>query len=175
MEKSAEALKTLSLTLEKYRKNKTLIPKADLEGKYKVPFGKLTDQLESDLQEFFRLHCLAGKKVLESDKSVLLSEIETIFREDHIGARIGKAAFEHFSIEEIKSIADELRSRIEAAYMEYVSKHTCLYITTDCVAAEGAERPGIYNQVLGQFYNLTTGQWDNPAPGEQKDAVFVFL
>ena len=65
MEKAAEALKKLTITLEKYRKNKTMVSPADLAGKYKAPFEKLKKQLNDEVAEYMILYSLTDLPLMQ--------------------------------------------------------------------------------------------------------------
>ena len=136
LDKVAEIEKSLAETLEKYRKNKTLVPAADLAGRYKVPFEKLKAQLKDELQTYltlYALHGLVGRKDDEGHLKEFEDTVNRIFSESDIGKRAGRAAFNEFDLQQIKQIAEELRIRIyNEAWVPYFHKHTGLYVTAEC-------------------------------------------
>lgn len=83
MGKADEALKKAALTLEKYRKNKTLVAPEDLKGKYKVPFQKLKHQLAEELGEYLRQYCLAGF-IIQKETDPVVGKIQKSFDDKQI-------------------------------------------------------------------------------------------
>lgn len=163
MDNAAEIEKKLAITLEKYRKNKTLVPAADLAGKYKVPFEKLKAQLKEELETYLACYSLQGLMVIQ-DKEGYLKEfkenVNRILSDPDIGKRAGKAAFKEFDIQQIKQIAEELRERIyNEAWVPYFQKHTGLYVTTECFNLINPLSPRIYNYLVDKFWNEETGEW----------------
>lgn len=171
MENNAEALKNLSLTLDRYKKNKTLVPKSELEGRYKVSFEKLKEQLRTDLQTYIADTVFFDIKADKKDADVLAQEINGIYDRMCIGSRIGKAAYTDFDIESIKRIARELREAVLRAYDNYLGKHTCIYAKAACLDAGTHEQPLIYNDIMDKFWNEQTKEWQTPEPGEKDGAV----
>ena len=81
MDKSAELLKKAAVTLEKYKKNKTLVSPEDLAGKYRVPFENLKNQLKKELQEFLKTYSLEQLELREGDElKEFVAAAERIFR-----------------------------------------------------------------------------------------------
>lgn len=163
MDKAEEIEKSLAITLEKYRKNKTLVPAADLAGKYKVPFEKLKAQLKEELETYLTWYSLQGLAIAK-DEEVSLKEFEEavnrILSDPDIGKRAGKAAFKEFDIQQIKQIAEELRNKIyNEAWVPYFHKHTGLYVTAESFNLINPQSPRIYNYLVDKFWNEETGEW----------------
>ena len=112
--KAERILEKAAITLEKYRKNKTLVPPEELAGKYKKPFEKLKQQLKKELEEYLRLFILDGLRFRNDDEGKqLIDEINRAFKEGQIGKRMGRAAFREFDLEKIKQIAQEHRRKVD--------------------------------------------------------------
>lgn len=176
MQNSTELLKRAEGTLEKYRKNKTLVSPADLAGKYKIPFQKLKEQLASELSDYLKVYSLE-KLSLASDGyfEEFASAVNQIFINTDMGKRIGKAAFQEFDIEQIKKLAEELRIRVyKEAWVPYFQKHICLYASADCFFGENPHIPRFYNSLVDKFFDGATGKWitDETAP---KEAILICI
>lgn len=156
MDNNLEALKALELTLSKYRKNKTMVPKSELETRYKTPFDNLKMQLKSDLQKYIAATVFDGIKVLPEYIDDLETKLDLLYDELHIATQLGTAAFIHMEINEIKDIACTLKMAIKRLYDDYVYKHICLCATAACFAQEAPEAPRIYNPIANKFWNGKT-------------------
>ena len=164
MEKSAEILEKLAVTLEKYKKNKTMIPPADLAGKYKVPFQKLKDQLKQELTSYLAAYSLEQLTFAQDDKEHLeefLKDNDLAFRNCNMSRRVGHAAFKEMNLDQVKQLAEELRIKVyEEAWVPYFQKHICLYITEGCLATESnPQTPRIYNSLVDKFWDEETKEW----------------
>lgn len=163
MEKAEEIEKNLAITLEKYRKNKTLVPAADLAGKYKGPFEKLKAQLKEELETYLTFYALQGLIGRRDDEGYFAEFEETvnrIFKESDIGKRAGQAAFNEYDLDKVKQLAGELKTRIyDEAWVPYFNKHICLYMTPECFNAENPQTPKIYNRLVDKFWSEEAGGW----------------
>ena len=173
MEKAEEALKTAAVTLEKYRKNKTLVPDADLKGKYKVPFEKLKQQLKDELEIYLKEYILSGL-VVKKPADELVEKINQIIIQDCIGKRVGRAAFRDFDIHAVKQIAEECRKKVYEVWTEYFNQHVCLYVYGQCFNEENPDNPLIYNDLVDKFWNEDAGEWTyrEKPPGA---AILIFI
>lgn len=168
MQKSEEAFKIAALTLEKYRKNKTLVPPEDLAGKYKVPFQNLKNQLKREVQEYLETYCLGGLLIAKDDCEEVVAEINQAYADADVGKRIGRAIFKDFDLEAVKQIAEEHRQRIYKIWERYFNEHTCLYANAPCFIEGNPQIPFIYNTLVDKFWDESTGTWidrEKP-PGE---------
>lgn len=174
MENIDEALKTLGLTLEKYRKNKTMVSPADLEGKYKVSFQKLKQQLKAELEAYLKAFCLEDIVIRADDGEEIIKAINKAFKDNEIGRRVGRAAFKNFDLIEVVEIAKEHKDRLWQIYAPYFHKHDCLYVARGCFQEDNPQTPLIYNDLVDKFYNEDKQEWiemEKP-PG---DAILIFL
>ena len=163
MEKSTELLKKAAATLEKYKKNKTLVSPEDLAGKYKVPFQKLKAQLKKELSEYLKTYSLEGLAIRD-DNSVAFKEftaaVERIFSDRNIGRQVGKAVFKEFDIEKVKQCAEALKVRVHnEAWIPYFDKFCCLYVTEECLVPENPQTPQIYNSLVDKFWDEDIKEW----------------
>lgn len=159
-EKAVKALEKATVTLEKYRKNKTLVPPEELAGKYKKSFEKLKQQLKEELEEYLRLFVLDGLRVRNDDEGQqVIAEINQAFKEAQIGRQVGRAAFREFDLEKIKRIAEEHRRKVEGIYKAYFDRHTCLYAAGPSWDPDNPQPPLIYNDIVDKFYNEAAGGW----------------
>ena len=175
MQSAEEALNTAAVTLEKYRKNKTMVSPEDLAGKYKVPFDKLQQKLRAELSEYLQAYCLRGIKIRPNDSAELVEAINRSYRENGVGKAVYKAAFEEFDIAAVQRIAQEHRKRILALWNPYFQKHTCLYTIAQNLDPKSNTVPRIYNDLVDKFYDAGTGKWIDPEPGSKQDAVLIFI
>lgn len=106
MKNPDEALKQAEFTLEKYKKNKTLVSPEDLAGKYRVSFQNLKNELADDLKTFIRVYCFIGIRIKDKDDPVV-QRIQKSFDDNQIGKRVSHAAFVNFDMEEVKRIVSE--------------------------------------------------------------------
>lgn len=170
MLKSAELLKKSAITLEKYKKNKTLVSPEDLAGKYKVPFEKLKAQLADELSEYLKEYSLEQLILSKDDRGCFeefAESVNRIFAESDMSKRIGIAAFEHFDLGQVKQLAEELRIRIyNEAWVPYFQKHICLYTLAECFAEDNPQKPRLYNSLVEKFWDEESGEWieDKAAP-----------
>ena len=161
MEKPTEILEKVAISLEKYKKNKTLVSPEDLAGKYKVPFQKLKAQLANELSEYLKACSLEGLKVIQDNNLNEFTEaVNRIYKDASIGKRVGKAAFKDFDLEQVKQLAEELRIRIyNEAWVPYFQRYICLYLTEECLADKNPQPPRVYNSLVDKFFNVSTGEW----------------
>ena len=163
MEKPREILEKTAITLEKYKKNKTLIPPADLAGNYKVPFEKLQNQLKEELNQYLIAYIADGLTYCQDDLGYFQEFTEAINRiisESEIGKRVGRAALKEFDLEQVTRIAEELRIRVyEEAWVPYFQRHICLYLTEGCLAEGNPQRPRIYNSLVDRFWDEEKEEW----------------
>lgn len=178
MEKAAEILEKAAVTLEKYRKNKTLVSPEDLAGKYKVPFEKLKQQLKDELSDFLKAYSLEELTLAKDEHGYFdkfAEDVNRIFETAGFGKRVGKAAFKDFDLEQVKRLAEELRTRIyNEAWTPYFHRHTCLYATAECFAENNPQTPKIYNSLVDKFWNDGTGEWTkNEEPAAPALLIYI--
>lgn len=161
MEKSTELLKKVAGTLEKYKKNKTLVSPEDLAGKYKVPFQKLTEQLKKELSDYLKTYSLEDLELAEGEAlQEFIKTAEQIFETTDIGKQAGHAAFEEFDIEKVKQCAEALRIQIyNEAWIPYFDKFCCLYVTEECMVPDNPQTPQIYNSLVDKFWDENIKEW----------------
>lgn len=163
------------MTLEKYRKNKTLVPPKELAGKYKKPFEKLKQQLKEELEEYLRLFILDGLRIRDDEEGQqVMADINQTFKEAQIGRQVGRAAFREFDLEKIRRIAQEYRWKVEEIYKTYVDRHTCLYAAWPSWDPDNPQPPLIYNDIVNMFYDEESGKWisKEKPPGA---AILIFI
>ncbi len=174
-EKAQKALEKVAVTLERYRKNRTLVPPEELAGKYKKPFEKLKQQLKAELEEYLRLFLLEGLRIFDDDEgSQVIDQINQALAEARIGRQIGQAAFQEFDLGKIRRIALEGRRRVEEIYKAYFDRHTCLYAASASWDPDNPQPPLLYNDIVDKFWSEETGEWitrEKP-PG---DAILIFV
>jgi len=176
MEKPTEILEKVAISLEKYKKNKTLVSPEDLAGKYKAPFQKLKAQLASELSEYLKAYSLEELKVIQDNNGFkeFTEAVNRIYAESGMGKRVGKAAFKDFDLEQVKNLAEELRLRIyNEAWVPYFQRHTCLYLTEACLADTNPQSPRIYNSLVDMFWNVSTGEWIKEATREPATLMYI--
>lgn len=172
-----EILKQATVTLEKYRKNKTLVPPEDLAGKYKVPFQNLKRKLADEISCFIKAYILEGLQFSDDNTCFegFARDVDRIFKDSGIGKRAGMAVFKDFDMAQVERIAEELRVRVyEEAWVPYFQKHVCLYADARCFLEDNPQTPRIYNSLVDMFWDEQAGQWvkDETAC---KPAVLVFI
>lgn len=174
MENAREALKTLGFTLDKYRLNKTKVPKAELEGRYKVPFQKLKERLKGEAEAYLKAYALSGIKVSREDGGWFLDAANKGFVEGKVGERAGRALFTDFSLQGFQAVADGWRQQIQELYAEYLSRHGCLYVAEGCFGLDNPQTPLIYNDIVDKFYDDAADRWINreKPPGA---AILIFI
>lgn len=174
MQRADEALKTVAATLERYRKNKTMVSPADLTGRYAVPFRKLKEQLCRELEGYLKAYCLEGLVILnDAEGDALIRQMNAAFLEIGTGRKVGRAAFKDFDLAAVRAAAQELRQNVRGLWRAYFDKHTCLYVYGECFAEDAPNSPLIYNQLVDKFLDETTGKWTGreKPPG---DAILIF-
>lgn len=161
MEQSSELLKRATATLERYKKNKTLVSPADLAGKYRVSFQKLKAQLASELSDYLKAYSLERLQLADDGYfEEFANAVNRIFKDTDMGCRVGKAAFKECDMEQIKQLAEELRISVyREAWVPYFQKHICLYGSADCFFGKNPHIPRYYNHLVDKFFDETTGRW----------------
>ena len=124
MEKTEQSLKKLEKTLERYRKNKTLVSPEDLKGRYRVPFRKLQEQLVSELIGYVIFYCYGGLKVFQSESQELEQQFQEELKRSGIEKELKKAAFEEYDLQKIQQIAEQHRKQTLKIYDAYFQSHT---------------------------------------------------
>lgn len=162
MDEKDETLKTLEATLETYRRNVKMVPRAELEGKYRNAFSKLKDRLASDVKNFMGACLPDGLVVKNADLQTVLGEYDKMYARMRMKERIGRATFVNSDIEEIKSIACELSEALQRLYNEYAQKYLCLYAPAPCFRAAEPQRPALYNPLNNKILNGAS--WETPKP-----------
>lgn len=175
MEKADEALKKAERSLERYRKNKTMVHPEELEGKYKKPFEKLKKQLKEELEEYLRFFVLDGLQIRNDEEGrQVIAEINLAFKEMKIGKRVRRAAFKDFDLGKIMMIAQEYRQIVELIYKAYFDRHTCLYVPACSWDPDNPKPPLIYNDIVDKFWDDETNKWlDRERP--PGDAILIFI
>ena len=174
MENADEALKTVALTLEKYKKNKTMVSPEDLKGKYKVPFEKLVSQLQEELSDYVSSCCFHGLIIRKCDEPEFMKEIHQTLEDFGVSKAVGCAAFKNFDLEEVKRIAEEARQRVYQIWKAYFNRHTCLYAYGQCFAEDNPHTPLIYNKLVDKFWDEHTKMWISREKPEG-DAILIFI
>lgn len=163
MENKSETFAKFAATLEKYRKNKTMVPPDQLAGKYKAPFEKLKAQLKAELEAYLKEHSLEGLQVKADDKEhfePFAEAVKQIFSDAGMIRQIGKAAYEEYDLNKVKQLSEQLRSRVYTeAYAPYLQNYTCLYATEACFNEDNPQSPRIYNSLVDKFWDERTGKW----------------
>lgn len=159
MERAQEILKALESTMKKYHVNKTKVPAADLEGKYRISFQKLKGRLKAEAEAYLEAYCLSGFLALKSDSGELVAAIERSIRENQIPKRAGRAVFKDFSLQELQEIAREQRERNQGLYRTYFNRHICLYAAGPSWDQDDPQTPLIYNDIVDKFYDEAAGGW----------------
>lgn len=174
----ADALAALKSTLEKYRKNKTLVPPDQLAGKYKVPFEKLKAQLKEEAGEYLKAYSLDGLLVKNDDSEHyrLFSEaVHQIFSDETIMKQAGTALYRDFSLEEFKQVAEQLRRKVYyEAWLPYFCCYTCLYATPECFADDNPQTPRIYNSLVDKFWDDDADKWITDK-GAEEPAALIYI
>lgn len=122
--KAEKALEKAAITLERYRKNKTLVPPEELAGKYKKSFERLEQQLKAELEEYLKLRVIEGLQIIDNDEGRrTIDRIDQMIQASGAGREVGRAAFQRFDLEEIERLAGELHWKIhEEIYKPYVER-----------------------------------------------------
>lgn len=176
MEQSSELIKKVEVTLEKYRKNKTLVSPEDLKGKYKVPFQKLQAQLTDEIWEFLKTYALEELELIDDEHfEEFTDNVKRIFTEPNLGKRIGKAVSKDFDLEQVKEIAKGLRLKvISEAWVPYFHKHTCLYATEECFSEDNPQAPRFYNSLVDKFLDPKTKKWTTDETAK-RPALLIYI
>lgn len=154
-----QELEKVRVTLEKYRKNKTMVAPEDLAGKYRAAFERLKEQLKEELSDYLRAYCLKGLLVKPCDSEETKNVLNQAYKDAGVGKAVGRAAFQRFDLEEVRRIAEEHRRRVYDIWLPYFHKHTCAYVYAKCFAEEDPDDPLIYNTLIDRFWDKATGSW----------------
>ena len=124
MEKTEESLEKLRKTLDRYRKNKTLVAPEDLKGRYRIPFQNLQQQLKMELKEYVIGYCYGGLKFFQSDGQHLLQQIRDEIKRSGIEKEISVAAFREYDLQRIQQITEKHKQQVRKIWMAYFQNHT---------------------------------------------------
>ena len=178
MKQSEKLFETASVTFEKYRKNKTLVPPEDLAGKYRVPFQKLKHQLADELSDYLMAYCMEGLELVQDNKGyfdTFIASVNRIIQETIVGRRVGQVVFVSLDIEQVKRIAEELRIKIyNEAWVPLFQNHMCLEVTEECLSDDNPLSPRIYNSLTDNYYNESTGEWEKRKTA-RKPAIYIYI
>lgn len=176
MGNAAEAQERLAATLEKYRKNKTLVPPEDLAGKYKVPFMALVKQLQEEIEEYLKAYSLEGLQVANDEHlNEFVEAANQIFSDPEMRRQAGKAAFKEYDMSKIKQIAEQLKRRLyHEVWLPYFMRHTCLYATESCFAEDNPQTPRIYNSLVDKFWDDKKDMWIAD-PAGKAPALLIYI
>ena len=153
-EKALKMAENLKKTVETYRKNKTQVPKADLEGRYKSAFEALINRMQAEAEELLNEITVSGFEVLKRDGGPLIEALQESHKLNNIGDRTGRAIYQHYSVDEFIKIAKEQRDRNERLYKIYKDSHVCLFFPE---SDKGLSDPVIYNNLTKEIYE--GGTW----------------
>lgn len=111
MQAEQEALKTLRLTLAKYRANKEKVSPKDLETKYKKAFASLKQQLKEETETYLTIIMLQNMRILDDNTHETLDALLSDMNLHQIGKRAGRAVFKNYNLDELRQIGLEQRER----------------------------------------------------------------
>ncbi|MDD3251784.1 MAG: hypothetical protein PHV18_04395 [Lachnospiraceae bacterium] len=171
-------MEKLTESLEKLRKNKENVPLEILETRYKDGYGKLKSQIKELLQNVVTPTAaqtpewMAGRHVYKKEYA---DEMIKIFREVYAAGnyarRLGDAAYKHYSIPEVLSLAREINAEYDRRLLQFFHTRTCLYVTEECCRRDDPQIPGIYNDFVEKFYDEQQQKWTESEPDNQKQAI----
>ena len=178
MENKSETFAKFAATLEKYRKNKTMVPPDQLAGKYKAPFEKLKAQLKAELEAYLKEHSLEGLQVKADDKErfePFAEAVNQIFSDAGMTRQIGKAAYEEYDLDKVQELADQLKRRVyDEAWLPYFQSYTCLYATEACLNQGNPQSPRIYNSLVDKFWDDNADKWIEDKTAERPTVLIYF-
>lgn len=111
-----EAFARVTVTFEKYRKNRMYVPLSELKGKYRDAYEKLKHRLADELGEYMREYCLSGYMVTENDPAV--TAVRNLVRESGIGRLVGAAVFIRMDLNEAVRLAESFRMEVGKIFAE---------------------------------------------------------
>lgn len=153
-----EARKALA-DLERYRRNKTLVPAEELAGKYKKPFEALKAELQTEVNALLRKALFEGMKFASDGKAVdFAKRMRDALTEHGYQQTARKAVFEEYDLRKAWALAAEENRKIREAglYEEYVRGYDCLFVTEE---AGGRRLARVYNDLTETFWDKASGKW----------------
>lgn len=168
---------TLTGLIEKYRRNREAVPIGVLKTKYAVAYNKLCDSIKDGLK-YIALQFppwITGRQIRVEYAGEIIELFNRLYAEGGYSKKLGRAAFKDMNPAEAIRIANEIAANFGAELENYVSTKSCLYATQPCWKVKEPEKPKIYNDLLGLFYDDATGSWREPEPGEMQPAVLIFI
>lgn len=166
MEQS-ELRQALAIQLETLKRNLDAVPLETLKTKYKKPFDKLRQDISQTASAYVKEVTLKGIRIRKDFFEEARPLIENSIQQSGILKQISAAAFRRQNLNEIDTLALELKKQIQDALKPFYEKHLCLYLTAECFA-EPPKVPDIYNLASGCI--LRDGAW---IPYEIKEGAKV--
>jgi len=121
-----EKLQKLSELLSKYERNKTGIPKEELEGKYKVAFLKLKTDLAEAASEYGKARLIDAfpsgidSVTIQKDKvDTLAKMVNDYIKRSGLCKKISILLFRHFDLQGVISATEEAQGMVKGIYEKF--------------------------------------------------------
>ena len=173
-EKEKKLREDLEFHLDTLRRNLEVVSMEDLKAKYAKPFKDLKDSICKTATEYTKYISLNGIRV-----NSRYSDEDVKYKKDAIKdtpylKKSSEAAFERQDMDEIATLAGQLREVVLQSLHVFSLPLFCLYVPTECMN-DYHTPPEIYNDVTSQV--LRNGEWqlaENIRPGELIPVQIIF-
>ena len=170
----------LEQLVQKLKMNREKVPHKILETKYKQAYESLKYEIKTETEKIMHDTLLFGIEELgiKEVKKEYAQDIENIclrvYKNGDYAARIRKALYRDYSVEEFKHIVDDGSRKLTDEIYKYFHTKTCLYCTRDCFNNQDPKTPRIYNDLTGRFWDDEAGGWIREDLPDEK-AILIFI
>ena len=147
---------TLVKHLYLLQRNLEAAPLEVLQTKYKKPFGELRHAISTTATAYTKQLAMQDIFIRQKYLAEAKPYIDKVVQQTSKLREISAAAFDRQSIDEIDSLALDLREEFLAALQPFFADHMCLYLTAECYAYP-PKLPEIYNDATASVWR--DGKW----------------
>lgn len=139
---------TLASYLDTLQRNLAVVSLEILKTKYKKPFDDLCQNIRLSASAYVKQVALKGIRIHNKYLAEAVPLIESAIGQSGILQMISAAAFRRQNIDEIDTLASELKIYILEALAPFFALHMGLYVSKECLA-DPERQPELYNDVTG--------------------------
>ena len=139
---------TLASYLDTLQRNLAVVSMEILKTKYKKPFDDLCQNIRLSASAYVKQVTLKDIRIHKKYLTEAVPLIESAIKQSGTLPMIAAAAFKRQDIDEIDTLASELKIYILEALEPFFARHIGLYVSKECLA-DPERQPELYNDVTG--------------------------
>ena len=155
-----EMEKALREELEKHldtlRRNLEVVPMEVLKTKYEKPYKELKHNICKAATAYTRYVSLDGIRIKQKYSDEAMSYVNEAVKDTQCLKQISEAAFERRDMNEIATLAKQLREEILQVLHIFYLQHMCVYVSKECMN-DYHLTPEVYNDATAQIWR--NGEW----------------